>query len=556
MRDLLSFLSGLHEEAGRPSLTEIGRAVALAPSTLSAFFTGARLINRGNLELLVEYLDGDVERAERLRRRAAIAWQAPARTARAVEPELDDAGARIDIALFTAPTNHINRPERFLGRDAHVREVDAVLDAGGAVLVHGLAGSGKTALAATVADRRVAAGLGPYLWLRPGTADVETTLDALVRLIAGAAGRERLRDTEGDGRVKAIQEMVLAAGVSLLVVDDVWQPATLHALLRAVPAGVGTLVTSRMKFGVAHQVEVGELDPADARELLTLHAGAGSQQGEAELCRDLGYHPYAVEIAGRHLKQYGATPAELREQLAGTPHELAAPAGYAAAERTSIKRLLDRTCAALDSEDARLALLAFGALYSGSATVPLLATYLGFGRPRTWAAVNHLVDGGFARRLPGTSAYKLHDLTFSYARMLGGECAVKAVAEFARVRARDHAVLQADMDNLLGAAAAARESDPDAFWSIVETLAVDGYVDDHTLGLVRLLELAVERVRDEPGRCHTLLTRLGNARYNEGEPAAARRAYAAAQAAPTPMRTVVSRPPARTTTGTHVGSST
>ena len=128
--------------------------------------------------------------------------------------------------------------------------------------------------------------------------------------------------------------MATAAGVRLLVADDVWQPATLHALLRAVPDGVGTLVTSRLKFGVAHQVEVGELSPADARELLALHAAGDVAAGAAELCRDLGHHPYAVEIAGRHLKQYGATPAELREQLADTPHELAAPAGYAAAAAT------------------------------------------------------------------------------------------------------------------------------------------------------------------------------------------------------------------------------
>ena len=200
----------------------------------------------------------------------------------------------------------------------------------------------------------------------------------------------------------------------------------------------------------------------------------------------------------------------------------ASPAGAAAPGRISNKRLLDRTCAALENDDARLALQAFGALYSGSATVPLLATYLGFGRSRTWAAVNHLVDVSLARRLPGTCAYKLHDLTFSYARMLGGECAVKAVAEFARVHARDHAVLEADMDNLLGAAAAARESDPDAFLSIVETLALDGD-HGHTLGLVRLLEHAVAQVRDEPGRCHTLLTKLGNAHYNEGGLAASRR---------------------------------
>ena len=37
VRDLLSYLASLHASAGHPSLTEIGKALALAPSTLSAF---------------------------------------------------------------------------------------------------------------------------------------------------------------------------------------------------------------------------------------------------------------------------------------------------------------------------------------------------------------------------------------------------------------------------------------------------------------------------------------------------------------------------------------
>ena len=80
------------------------------------------------------------------------------------------------------------------------------------------------------------------------------------------------------------------------------------------------------------------------------------------------------------------------------------------------------------------------------------------------------------------------------------------------------------MDNLLGAAAAARESDPDPSCPLWRRSPSTRYLDGHghTFGLVRLLELAVEQVRDEPGRCHTLLTKLGNARYNEGELAAAR----------------------------------
>ena len=72
VRVLLCYMDDLHRQAGQPPLTEMGRAVSLAPSTLSAFFTGARLIGRGSLERLVEHLGGDVEAAERLRRGVGV----------------------------------------------------------------------------------------------------------------------------------------------------------------------------------------------------------------------------------------------------------------------------------------------------------------------------------------------------------------------------------------------------------------------------------------------------------------------------------------------------
>ncbi|MER5765493.1 HEAT repeat domain-containing protein [Streptomyces sp. NPDC002082] len=73
LRALLEYLDDIHREAGRPSFTELGRQVGLAQSTLSPFFTGRRLISQGNLHLVVEALDGDPAKAERLRKRAAAA---------------------------------------------------------------------------------------------------------------------------------------------------------------------------------------------------------------------------------------------------------------------------------------------------------------------------------------------------------------------------------------------------------------------------------------------------------------------------------------------------
>src|SRR5262245_16570947 len=158
----------------------MGRAVALARSTLSAFFTGARPISRGNLELIVEYLGGDVAQAEALRRKAVPAWSergaAGAETVAdslaaqllpagalapgalrpdVLGPDALDAAARLELLVFTTATNELNRPDRLYGRDEVTASIDVLLDAGEHVLLYGLGGSGKTALAATIADRRV-----------------------------------------------------------------------------------------------------------------------------------------------------------------------------------------------------------------------------------------------------------------------------------------------------------------------------------------------------------------------------------------------------------------
>jgi hypothetical protein len=76
VRDLADYLRSakVHAEA---TLRTIGAAVRLAPSTLSAFFTGSRLPTAGNLRLIVTHLGGDVTRAEELRRAAVASLRGP-----------------------------------------------------------------------------------------------------------------------------------------------------------------------------------------------------------------------------------------------------------------------------------------------------------------------------------------------------------------------------------------------------------------------------------------------------------------------------------------------
>ena len=68
----------------------------------------------------------------------------------------------------------------------------------------GNGGAGKTALAATIADRRIDAGKGPYLWLRTGNADEEVVLDGLARCLATALGSDAAVPSAGDARLLAI----------------------------------------------------------------------------------------------------------------------------------------------------------------------------------------------------------------------------------------------------------------------------------------------------------------------------------------------------------------
>lgn len=94
VRALLEYLDELHRGFGQPSYAQMGGAVGLAASTVAPFFTGTRLISEGNLKLLVQYLDGDTAKAERLRKKSAVEWDTRPQPAHAALPEPGASGSR------------------------------------------------------------------------------------------------------------------------------------------------------------------------------------------------------------------------------------------------------------------------------------------------------------------------------------------------------------------------------------------------------------------------------------------------------------------------------
>jgi tetratricopeptide (TPR) repeat protein len=441
-----------------------------------------------------------------------------------------------------------------IGRKELCDSIHTFLDQSKHVLLHGLAGAGKTALAATIADEHITAGKGSVIWLQPGREGAARILDALVMRLATEKEKPELIRLAGDAQIVTVSNLLARSGAGLLVLDNAWDGRALYCVRKAVPDGLPLLVTARHIFPLDELVEVGDLSDEAATELLAHHAGQAGLRADARarlLCEELGYHAYAIEIAGATLKVDQQTPLELCEQIHDAPHKLRMPEGLTEEGRDSVKRLLDDSVDRLNAELTEL-FRAFGALFAPGATAALLATCQDRPRGAVEENLKQLVRRSLARRSPGTDFYFLHDLTFRYARAMvedggvtHGEMAA-AVQRYVEDQARDFDRLALDQNNILAAARVALTQNVDAMVSIVSVLATSGYLDvrGHTSELAQLLDETIKVVEQqgtgESELLHYLWSKRGNIHFDRGELDEACQAYQAAlELAPNDSRRVI-----------------
>lgn len=266
--------------------------------------------------MLALYRSGRQSRAEMIyhatRRRLAHELKAePGRalrelfeSIRAESPALD----RPSTTTGTTPAQLPPAPGAFLGRKDELAELDG--QAAGPIVLSGMAGVGKTALALhyahSVADRYGDGQL--YVDLRGHSpAPALEPLDALGHLLRGL-GKEQVPESVADA---ANEYRSLIAGRKMLILLD--NAASADQVRPLLPAGSSclTLVTSRSRMtGLAardgaHRLVLGTLETAVARQLLDRLLGTQRVEAEpgpvAELIEVCAGLPLALRIAAAQL---------------------------------------------------------------------------------------------------------------------------------------------------------------------------------------------------------------------------------------------------------------
>ena len=469
--------------------------------------------------------------------------------------------ARLEASLFdVAPIPYA--AERLVGRGELLEEIESALAARTRVLLAGLGGIGKTALAAAVAERHLAARNGSVVWLNCRSEEAAAQFEAIERLLVRCGYESAPHNFTGlalDAQLAVARDAYALLPATLLVLDDARNGRALYAVLEAVPEHIAVLVTSRRRFALDRIIDVGTLLPIEALGLLALHAGVrrfGDDVGAEALCRRLGYHPYALEIAGKTLQVDALTPDGLMERVAFAPHAISMPEEFADEHRSSIQALLDESYQTLDAK-AQAVLQCYGTLFAPGASAELMAVCSGIALDEVNQALIALQRRSLARRV-GTAAYfTIHDLTYSYVAGFAPKSAsqiqelVDKIEQYVSAHAHDFDLLDLDQANIL---TAAENADDARLVRIVTILTVGGfptiappsYFDAcaHTSQFLRCLERTIALVANMGGEyatvLHYLLSKKGNALVDLGEYERAVTVYdEALQIAPTSERTVV-----------------
>ncbi|NWF27095.1 tetratricopeptide repeat protein [Streptomyces sp. PKU-EA00015] len=337
-------------------------------------------------------------------------------------------------------------PVHFTGRAETVAALRTALAGGGAVVVvSGMAGVGKSALAAHVAHTLREEFPDGQLYLNlhgatPGMTPLEApqAVAALLRDL----GVGPLQMPEAPDAATALLRSVLAPTRTLLVLDDAASAAQVRPLLPAGP-GCAVVVTSRSPLTAldgARRFPLAPLSAGDSEQLVRAVSGRGPGERLDRLVELCGRLPLALRVVGARLAARSALTPDV---LAGLLDAEAGRLDHLDYDDLSVRGSLAVAHDGLDP-DAALALRGLGAVDLPEYGVPAVARLMDTDEPRAAAALDRLVEVALLQEV-SYGRFVPHDLVRDYARELaeragGTEAAVERVLRWYGERARQAAL--------------------------------------------------------------------------------------------------------------------
>ncbi|MFC7709959.1 AfsR/SARP family transcriptional regulator [Micromonospora lupini] len=378
----------------------------------------------------------DLERAI-LRQDTAIAAPAPVATARVVA-----VAAQLPPPVPT-----------FTGRDAELAALDALVDRGGAVVVSGTAGVGKTALAVHWAHRAAGRFADGQLYVNLRGFDPAGTPTEPARALRGfleALGVPAARMPSEPDLMVSLYRTAVAGKRLLVVLDNARDAEQVRPLLPGSPDCLA-IVTSRDQLTPlvvtesAQPVILDLLSPDEARDMLVRRLGAHQVAAEPAAADDIADRCARLPLALAIVAARAAT--NRRFSLAAVAGELGdLNAFHGGDEATDVRAVFSWSCRTLSPPAARLFRLL--SLHPGpDAAAPAVASLAGV----TPAAIGPLLTELTRANLLTEHTYgryAFHDLLRAYAAGLADEAEPPADRQDAVHRFLDHCLRAAHAADL------------------------------------------------------------------------------------------------------------
>ncbi len=301
----------------------------------------------------------------------------------------------------------VQLPSKLVGRDSTLAQVYGQLKANKAVLIYGVAGIGKTALAATLASAYTELP-GGALWLN---VDNSSLPELIVRTGRAYNVLEIAASSNPMGMVAAVASS-FASNKPLIVIDGKPDPKATADFITRCASNLPVMILSKDPFeGPWTAFELDKLVDTSGIALLKQAAGLESATGIDddldELASILDYTPFALSVAGGTMRAAKMSPADYLAEFekipsnsGATPQLLALTIGF---------RKLSNAFQGV--------LLLLGATFGVGTNAELLSMMAGAPQETTDQVMNTLVNNHLVERFHRYDSpyYQLHEITSTFA---------------------------------------------------------------------------------------------------------------------------------------------